>query len=576
MNDQFQQLVEKLTHAQNVLVTVSKNPSVDQLAAAIGLTAGLNNFGKHATAVYSGETPETIEFLRPEQTLEKNTDSLRDFIIALDKAKADKLRYKVEDDVVRIYVTPFRTSISEKDLNFSQGDFNVEVVIALDVKEQADLDEAIRAHGRIFHNATVISVATGEVSELGAINWADSSASSLSEMVADLLGKLDSKSIDSQVATALLTGIVSKTERFSNDKTSPRTMSTSAALMAAGANQQLVSAQLAPQVSEPEETPRTEEPETDVQDPQLKAEESVAQSEVSQPTKEKHEDTSVNESEDQRIDHSEPNALEEDKIAEIAVDEEGHLRLASEVEAEQNSQTPTEELKLPQLEEEVPMSPSTPPEQFAENTPQPAVLEPQAPQFAQPQQTISELEQQVGASQPPVPGTELQEVKAPESEPTHDPVRALDQARDAVAQALQGDTPAASPVEQSSNTLHHTEPVFNVPPPPSYLGTLPPVPPLPSVPDAPLQPAPAGFVSPSPTAPPPPPPMGSVPPLPTPPPEAPPLAPSIVPPVPSGNMVTSPVPPIPPAQPLPPAPGPQNGTPGMTPPPVPPPVLPPR
>jgi nanoRNase/pAp phosphatase (c-di-AMP/oligoRNAs hydrolase) len=57
MDEQQKQLVLKLKDAQNVLVTVSKNPSVDQLAAAIGLTLALNKLDKHATAVYSGQTP---------------------------------------------------------------------------------------------------------------------------------------------------------------------------------------------------------------------------------------------------------------------------------------------------------------------------------------------------------------------------------------------------------------------------------------------------------------------------------------------------------------------------------------
>ena len=103
------EVVEKLRAANNVLVTVTSNPSVDQLAAAIGITLVLNKLDKHATAVYSGETPSTLEFLQPEKTIEKNTDSLRDFIIALDKAKADKLRYKVEDTFVKIFITPYHT-----------------------------------------------------------------------------------------------------------------------------------------------------------------------------------------------------------------------------------------------------------------------------------------------------------------------------------------------------------------------------------------------------------------------------------------------------------------------------------
>src|ERR1700722_3597263 len=161
MDNPKQQIVDRVKQATNVLVTVSTNPSVDQLAAAIGLTLLLNKLGKHATAVFSGQVPSTIEFLQPEKTLEKNTDSLRDFIIALDKSKADKLRYKVEENVVKIFITPYRTSISEKDLDFSQGDFNVDVVVALGVREQTELDQAITAHGRILHDATVISINNG-------------------------------------------------------------------------------------------------------------------------------------------------------------------------------------------------------------------------------------------------------------------------------------------------------------------------------------------------------------------------------------------------------------------------------
>lgn len=244
MDDQLKQLQDRLKLAQNVLVTVSKDPSVDQLAASIGLTLALNKMGKHATVVYSGATPSTIQFLKPAEIIEENTDSLRDFIIALDKTKADKLRYKVEDEFVRIFITPYKSSISESDLEFSQGDFNVDVVLALGVQSQDQLDEAIRAHGRIFHDATVATIDLETPSELGSINWANPKASSLCEMSANLIGLLDNKAVDAQIATALLTGIVATTDRFKNDKTSPNTMSISAVMMSAGANPQLIADEL--------------------------------------------------------------------------------------------------------------------------------------------------------------------------------------------------------------------------------------------------------------------------------------------------------------------------------------------
>jgi nanoRNase/pAp phosphatase (c-di-AMP/oligoRNAs hydrolase) len=243
-----QQIAERVKQASRFLVTVNANPTVDQLAACIGLTLLLNKMNKHATAVFSGKIPTTIQFLQPEKTLETTADSLRDFIISLDKNKADKLRYKVEDDVVRIFITPYRTSLSAKDFVFSEGDFNVEAVIALGVAQRTQLDAAISAHGRILHDATVISInaGAGKAPDIGQINWQDAGASSLSEMLVSISEAFGTGLIDSQMATAFLTGIVAETERFSNKKTSPKVMTMSAQLMAAGANQQLIVSKLEP------------------------------------------------------------------------------------------------------------------------------------------------------------------------------------------------------------------------------------------------------------------------------------------------------------------------------------------
>ena len=263
-----QQVVERVKQANNILVTVSTDPSVDQLSACIGLTLLINSMEKHGTAVFSGIVPSTLEFLQPEKTLEPNTDSLRDFIISLDRAKADKLKYKVEDDIVRIFITPYRSSLSDKDLVFSQGDFNVDVVIALGVQAAEHIDQAIEAHGRILHDATVICLNAGDVggeNNLGQINWIDPNASSLCEMIVSISEAFGNGLIDNQMATAFLTGIVAETERFSNPKTSPKVMTMSAQLMAAGANQQLIAEKL--EEAEPEPEP------IDVYDPEPKLEE---------------------------------------------------------------------------------------------------------------------------------------------------------------------------------------------------------------------------------------------------------------------------------------------------------------
>lgn len=257
MDDVKAQLANRLKEANNVLVSITSNPSVDQFAAAIGLTLILNKLGKHATTVFSGTIPSTIEFLQPEKVVEKNTDSLRDFIISLDKAKADKLRYKIEDNFVKIFITPYHASISDKDLVFSQGDFNVDVVVGLGVHQREELDQAITAHGRILHDATVTTINTQPPSKLGSINWSDSKSSSLCEMLVVLSDLLAKQGLfDTQISNALLTGIVAETQRFSNQKTTSQTMSASSKLLATGANQQLVATQLTPKPAPPPKPPK--------------------------------------------------------------------------------------------------------------------------------------------------------------------------------------------------------------------------------------------------------------------------------------------------------------------------------
>lgn len=234
------ELVTKVNDSRNILVALSKNPSVDEISAAIGLSMYLNRIGKNATAIYSGETPNALEFLKPEETFERSADVLQDFVIALDKNKADHLRYKVDGDFVKIYITPYKTKVSGGDLDFSYGDFNVDLVFALDVSNGVELDSALREHGRIMHDAVIVNVTTSAPGKFGEIEWSDQSSSSISEMIAKLLFSRE-EMIEPDEATALLTGIVAATNSFSNAKTTSETMKVSSQLMDAGANQQLVS-----------------------------------------------------------------------------------------------------------------------------------------------------------------------------------------------------------------------------------------------------------------------------------------------------------------------------------------------
>ena len=240
-NNAQEQIIAKLKESESILIAVNDNPSVDELSSALALTLAINNSGKHATAVSSGKMPDALAFLRPEKTFENSVDSLRDFIIALNKEKADHLRYKLVGDHVKIFITPYRSIISEKDLEFEQGDFNIDFVLALNVESQDRLDGALAAHGRIFHDAAVgILTISENQTNLNGTHWHAENASSLSEISVQIIESLGKKNLTQPVATALLTGIVAETDRFSNAKATAEAMSLAAKLISSGADQQLV------------------------------------------------------------------------------------------------------------------------------------------------------------------------------------------------------------------------------------------------------------------------------------------------------------------------------------------------
>lgn len=237
------QVSDRVRNSSNILIALSKDPNIDELTAALSLAMIFDKFGKHATAIFSGAMPNIISFLQPEKTFETNTNSLQDFIIALDKDKADHIRYKIDGDFVKVFITPYKTTINEKDLEFSHGDFNVDLVIALNVKSEEELDSALVEYGRIMHDASSINISPAAPGNFGDIEWGDPMASSVSEMVYRLAVDLqdpNSPLIDENIATTILTGVISATNRFSNERTTADTLSVASNLLASGANQQLI------------------------------------------------------------------------------------------------------------------------------------------------------------------------------------------------------------------------------------------------------------------------------------------------------------------------------------------------
>ena len=205
------------------------------------MTKFLDRLGKHAIAIYSGEAPKALEFLNPAEYFENSADVLQDFVVSISKEKADHLRYKLDGEEVKVLITPYRSRIVQDDLTFSYGDYNVDLVLSLNVNNGVDLDPALREYGTIMHDATVINISTGNPGKFGEIEWNNKRASSVSEMIADLLCNASGDvKLEPDEATALLTGIVASTDRFAHANTFSTTMQIASQLIDFGASPETV------------------------------------------------------------------------------------------------------------------------------------------------------------------------------------------------------------------------------------------------------------------------------------------------------------------------------------------------
>ena len=395
-------VIDKINDAHNILIALSGDPSVDEMATAIGLSLFLDKLGKRATAIYSGATPNALEFLKPEETFEPTVDALQDFVIALNKDKADHLRYKLDGDFVKIYITPYRTRISEEDLDFSYGDFNIDLVFALDVANGIDLDAALREHGRIMHDAVIVNVTNGNPGKLGEIEWSDKKASSVSEMIAKLIYSMNSKAkIEKEEATAFLTGIVAATNRFSNAKTTPETMRVASKLMESGANQVLVSKNITASTENELFNTYTDEQLEDKAEDETKLDINHGEEEieVSEATEENQEDS------------KEPDLMDDLRAAEASLAQAG---------AEATPEATSEPIKIDNTESaEVVPEPEPVAEPVPEPTPEPAPEPEPVPEPTPEPEPVAEPVPEPTSEPEPTP--EPEPAPAPASSPVTEP-----------------------------------------------------------------------------------------------------------------------------------------------------------
>ncbi len=237
-----QQAIEQITRAKRVLIVTREQATPDALAATSALFAFFKKIQVAADMVAPRVTPEMIpSFLPFADQISPSIGALRSFAITVDVSRAPlaDLSYDVHDGKLTVTLTPQHQEWSPKDLTFRHGEDRYDLVIAVDAPDLASLGSLIREQADFFYRTPIITIDRDPLHEhWGHLNLVDLTAVSTTEVLFGIFERWNRHAIDEQVATALLAGMIAKTQSFRTANVTPKTLEIASKLITMGARRE--------------------------------------------------------------------------------------------------------------------------------------------------------------------------------------------------------------------------------------------------------------------------------------------------------------------------------------------------
>lgn len=236
-----QQALELINKSKNVLLVTHEKPDGDALGSIVALYLVLTKLGKKTSAVIQDPISSNYQFLPKVDELASRLAALRDFIISIDcaNATADKLAYNFQDGKLNVVVTPKDGNFTINDVSFADGNFQFDLVVALDAADWDQLGAIYADNIKLFQGVPIINIDHHASNDYyGTINFVDLTAAATAEILVGLIEALGPSLIDEDVATAILTGIISDTGSFQHANTTPKSLTIAAQMVGFGARQQ--------------------------------------------------------------------------------------------------------------------------------------------------------------------------------------------------------------------------------------------------------------------------------------------------------------------------------------------------
>ncbi len=238
---QFDQIFDLIGKSQRILIAMPANPNGDTLGSSLALAGFLKKLNKQVE-VYCQKTDfGKLSFLPHLSEIRHEVVFPKSFVISIDTSHAqlDELSYDALPEKVSIFLKPKNGNFKPEDVTFSTEAVGLNLIVTLDTPSLDSLGAIYEKNAEMFFNTPKINIDNHINNDnYGTVNIIDVTASSTAEILLELLKKYEVSLIDENIATNLLTGIISETNSFQHNKTTPGSFLKASELISFGAKQQ--------------------------------------------------------------------------------------------------------------------------------------------------------------------------------------------------------------------------------------------------------------------------------------------------------------------------------------------------
>ncbi len=233
-----QQIHDNVRKSNHALIAFRRDYNGDALASSLGLAEILKKMGKRTDIVCDNfDYPRSYNFLKKLKIIQPGVSGLKKITLSLDLVNGPikNLDYEIKDNKLQIHLIPEKDGLKIPKINTEEKKYKYDLIFTVNTPDLESLGKIYEYNPEFFYEVPIINIDHLPHNEsYGQINVVDIVSSSVAEIIFNILEYVGKDYLDEDIATHLLTGIITKTKSFRVPNITPKTLNIAGQLLVAG------------------------------------------------------------------------------------------------------------------------------------------------------------------------------------------------------------------------------------------------------------------------------------------------------------------------------------------------------